>query len=212
MITKIGQKFLGLIDTHFPVGSKLHKIFNRGTVKVSYSCMPNMAAIIKRHNARICRAEEEGDDRSRHCNCRRPNQCPLNGKCLNSSIVYKATVDVSGTPAPKVYIGSTETPFKHRYANHLMSFRHERYENQTELSKYIWRLKREGKDYRIGWDILRRAPAYSSLSKRCDLCVTEKLMILFMDKSTLLNRRSELVSKCRHQNKVYLSNFVGGVT
>ena len=174
--------------------------------------MPNMGAIIKRHNARVCKTVQESEDQPRHCNCRKPDQCPLNRKCLTSSVIYKATVTEDGTSASKVYIGSAETPFKQRYANHLMSFRHDRYENQTELSKYIWRLKREGKGFNVDWDILRRAPAYSSLSKRCDLCLTEKLMILSADKSSLLNKRSEIVSKCRHQNKFYLSNFVGGVT
>ena len=56
--TTIGQQFLRLIDRHFvPVGSKLRKIFNRSTVKGSYSCMPNMGNIIKPHNARVRGAE-----------------------------------------------------------------------------------------------------------------------------------------------------------
>ena len=174
--------------------------------------MPNMGTIIKRHNARIRGAGREDDNQPRRCNCRKPEQCPLKGKCLTSKILYKATVVTDDTSAQKVYIGSTETPFKHRYANHLMSFRHEKHGNRTELSKYIWSLKREGKNFRVDWDILKRAPAYSCLSKRCELCLTEKLMILSADRSTLLNKRTEIVSKCRHQNKFYLSNFVGGVT
>ena len=31
-----------MLDKHFPKKSKLHKIFNRSTVKVSYSTMPNV--------------------------------------------------------------------------------------------------------------------------------------------------------------------------
>ena len=50
VITRVGQKFLKLIDKHFPVGSKLRKVFNRNTVMVSYSCMPSMGSIIKQHN------------------------------------------------------------------------------------------------------------------------------------------------------------------
>ena len=38
--TQVGQKFLKLIDKHFPVGSKLQKVFNRNMIKVSYSCRP----------------------------------------------------------------------------------------------------------------------------------------------------------------------------
>ena len=64
----------------------------------------------------------------------------------------------------------------------------------------------------FSWRILRKAFAYSSLSKRCNLCLTEKLMILSADKTTLLNRRSELISKCRHQNKLSLLSFEGTVT
>ena len=41
--TKIGAKFLNLVDTCFPPTNPLHKIFNRNTLKVSYSCIPNMA-------------------------------------------------------------------------------------------------------------------------------------------------------------------------
>ena len=124
----------------------------------------------------------------------------------------EAIVDTDNNPAPKKCIGSTETSFKQRLANHQTSFRHERYENSTELSKHIWKLKREGKAFRISWRILRKASAYSSLSKRCNLCLTEKLMILSADKTTLLNRRSELISKCRHQNKLSLLSFEGTVT
>ena len=33
-----------------------------------------------------------------------------------------------------------------------MSFKHEKYEDWTELSKYIWGLKREGKIFYVSWD------------------------------------------------------------
>ena len=51
--TNVAQKFLRLIDKHFPKTSKLHKIFNRNTVKVSYSCMPNVKSTISSHNNRV---------------------------------------------------------------------------------------------------------------------------------------------------------------
>ena len=40
--TNVGKMFLKLIGKHFPRGHKLNKIFNRNTVKVSYSCLPSM--------------------------------------------------------------------------------------------------------------------------------------------------------------------------
>ena len=53
--TNVGKMFLNLIEKHFPRSSKLHKIFNKSTVKVSYSCTQNMSQIIKGHNKRLFR-------------------------------------------------------------------------------------------------------------------------------------------------------------
>ena len=40
--TNIAKIFLKLVDKHFPHTHRLHKIFNRNTIKVSYSCMSNV--------------------------------------------------------------------------------------------------------------------------------------------------------------------------
>ena len=90
---------------------------------------------------------------------------------------------------------------------YMQSIRHEKYGNSTELSKYVWQLKKEGEEFKITWSINRRAQAYSNTTKRCNLCLTEKLSIINADKTTTLNKRTELVSKCRHQNKYYLAHF-----
>ena len=42
MKKKIGKLFSNLLDKHFPPSNKLQKLFNRTTVKISYSFMPNM--------------------------------------------------------------------------------------------------------------------------------------------------------------------------
>ena len=80
-----------LIDKHFPIGSKQRKVYNRNTVKVSYSCMLNMGSIIKQHNAHICGTEQEGDicSQPRECNCGQPERSPLNGHCLTSKLCTK---------------------------------------------------------------------------------------------------------------------------
>ena len=48
--TNIGKIFMKLISKHFPKQHKYYKIFNKNTVKLSYSCMPNMLSIITKHN------------------------------------------------------------------------------------------------------------------------------------------------------------------
>ena len=40
--TNVAKRFLNLVDRHFPKTNTLHKIFNRNTVKVSYSCTCQM--------------------------------------------------------------------------------------------------------------------------------------------------------------------------
>ena len=50
--TNVGKCFLALIDQHFPKSNPLHKIFNRNTLKLSYSCMSNVKTIISGIQAR----------------------------------------------------------------------------------------------------------------------------------------------------------------
>ena len=42
---------------------------------------------------------------------------------------------------PKKYFGIAGTSFKDRFRNHTRDFRHKKYVNSTELSKYLWQLK-----------------------------------------------------------------------
>ena len=46
--TNVAQTFLKLIDKHFPCSNRLHKIFNRNTIKVSYSCTDNTEQHVKK--------------------------------------------------------------------------------------------------------------------------------------------------------------------
>ena len=54
--TNVARDFQKLIDKHFPAASPFHKIFNRNTVKVSYSCcMNNVKRVISSLNKRVLR-------------------------------------------------------------------------------------------------------------------------------------------------------------
>ena len=59
--TNIGKRFLSVIDLHFPKSNPLHKIFNRNTIKLSYSCMPNVRTIISNHNKSELNKPEQTD-------------------------------------------------------------------------------------------------------------------------------------------------------
>ena len=51
--TNLGRSFLNIVDRCFSKNNPLHKIFNRHTLKLSYSCMPNMKTIISSHNKKL---------------------------------------------------------------------------------------------------------------------------------------------------------------
>jgi len=202
--TNVAKQFLKLIRKHFGKNHKYNKIFNRNNVKVSYSCMDNMKKIISAHNKKIINESETVD---RACNCRNKNLCPLNGKCLTSNVIYSAEIINENTQESKVYIGICETEFKTRYRNHQKALKNRKYEKDTELSKYVWKLRDEEINFNINWSIIRKARSYSPISKSCNLCLTEKLLLRnYKDKHKLLNKRSEMISKCRHENKYILKN------
>ena len=76
------------------------------------------------------------------------------------------------------------TTFIERHNNHSNSFNHEKYENETELSKYVWKLKKNSK-ISITWKMMshvttKRRPLY-----QCNLCLEEKYKILKQRKNPL---------------------------
>ena len=200
--TNIGKEFHKLLSTSFPANHKLHKIFNKNTVKLSYSCMPNFKMKLDSANKQKMNLHESSSaskDNQNGCNCRDRKTCPLMNKCLSKGLVYQATVKTQ--ESEESYVGMTETTFKLRYANHKQSFNNPVYRNQTELSKYIWSLKDKNLKFQIAWKILCFADPYNNCTKRCNLCITEKWIILCKPELGSLNCRVSLVSSCPHKNK-----------
>ena len=81
--TNIARNFLQLIDKHFPPNNKLYKLFNRYTICISYSCNENMKSFINRHDNRT---KSTNTNDTCHCNCRQPDQCPIQGNSLKTNI------------------------------------------------------------------------------------------------------------------------------
>ena len=186
--SNIARDFLRLIDKHFPKTNNPHTIFNRNTVKVSYSCTGNVRSSISRHNKHILNIKETPQNEHEPCNCRIPEDRPLQQNCLIKSVVYKAEIRSKDDGETREYIGMTANAFKSRFYNHKKSFNDARYENETELSKYVWKLKRNERDFDIKWSILKRVPAYTAGGKNCHLCLEEKLCLLKANKRSSLNK------------------------
>ena len=130
--TNIAKIFLRLINRHFPKSHRLRKIFNRNTVKVSYSCMQNMSKIFKGHNSKIIFTP---CNQLTLCNCRVNGECPMDDKCQTMDAVHDCRV-ISPEPQ-KIYSGLAEGKWKQRYYNHKTSFNHKRYLHETTLSSYV---------------------------------------------------------------------------
>ena len=129
----------------------------------------------------------------------------MNGNCLRKNILYTAdlTCDVANYER-KRYMGICATTFKLRYANHKKSFNHEIYKTNSELSAEIWRLKNMGKQFFLQWNIQKSSVPYTPETKRCNLCMSEKIEIALHEGKNLLNKRNEIISRCLHRKRFKL--------
>ena len=113
MLKQKSEKILNLIGRHFSKDHKYHKLFNRNTIKISYFCMSNIADRIKGHNNKILKQQQQHssiEKQQQTCNSRRKSECPLNGNCLQSGLVYQATIETDDTT--QKYIGLTKGDLK----------------------------------------------------------------------------------------------------
>ena len=79
--TNIGREFRRLLSKNFPPTHHLYKICNNNNVKLSYSCMLNMANLISKHNKSVLKRKTNSSNTTPLCNCRVKASCPLKGKC-----------------------------------------------------------------------------------------------------------------------------------
>ena len=121
-----------------------NKILNKSTLKISYSCLPNIKSILDSHNKKIA---NNVNNQVPTYDCKNLNDCPVKGSCLEKNVVYRADVTTEQDQVTKVYVGSTKRAFKARYKEHLASFK--RKQTGTKLTKYVHELKSKGKGYTI---------------------------------------------------------------
>ena len=176
----------------------LQKIFNRHTLKLSYSCMPNVKSTMASHRKSILsKATPAPTHQSRV-------GCPLEGQCLQTNVVYQATV--ASETSTESYVGLAIN-FKERYRNHNASFRHTKKRNETELSKHVWTLKDAKKNFQIKWKVLKKCQPYNNISKKRNLCLHDKFIIIRKKNVCSLNGRNKLASSCPHKNRFVFKNL-----
>ena len=83
----------------------------------------------------------------------------------------------------------------------MKSFNHRNCKSDTELSNRFWTIIDNNRNTNTTWKILRRHQAYNTSTKRCSLCLNEKLKLALHRTNTMLNKQTEILNKCRHRNK-----------
>ena len=123
---------------------------------------------------------------------------------MTPKIVYQADVRNDTNDERKFYLGVSEAPFKERFRNHKKEFTHKKYRNSTKFSKYIWQLNDANIVPTVTWKVVAKVFSDTKINF-CKLCLTEKVFIInALNDSQLLNKKSELINTCRHQNKLLL--------
>ena len=127
-------------------------------------------------------------------------------KTLSTNVLYLQRKDLSNV--------SIQKELKEIESNDCIiidnqSFKDKKHKNDTTLSSYFWDLKgNHNQILKLTWSNIRLAPGSSDISKRCLLCLHEKLLILnYHNLAELLNKRSELMAQCSHENKFLLSIY-----
>ena len=110
-----------------------------------------MGAIISAQNSKLLQPSQE---KKRMCNCRQKNECPVSGKCLEKSIIYRASE--TRTMGKPTYTGLTCNDFKSRWVAHKNSFNNIE-ANQTTLSSFLNKLKSKTVKFDLKWVIIDRA-------------------------------------------------------
>ena len=107
-----------------------------------------------------------------------------------------------------VYLSVAEGNWKQRFYNHKKSIKNKSYGNDTTLSSSLWDLKEKHNVFpTLTWSVVKSVPAYSNISKRCLVCLTEKVLIAtYENPEEMWNKKSKLMAKYHHNNKLLLSN------
>ena len=130
------------------------RLFNSSNVKMSYGCTSNMGSIIAAHNSRLLNEDFQKENPPKKepvCKC--GGACSLNGKCVDSDLVYSSQLTLTQSGEVKEYLGSTSQQARSRISQHTTDSKYERYKNRTNLAKTKWSLTEKNVDFTQTWKI-----------------------------------------------------------
>ena len=146
--------------------------------------MPNIESEISKSNLKIIEESKTQEKNETTCNCIVKTSCPVEGKYLSRSVIYKATV----THNNKEHhcIRSTARNFKIRYNEHMHSFKNKNLRESTKLSFFIQaaKFKKEMIKKNVKWKMMHKINQRKP-NKVWSLCNVERLEIAFADKKII---------------------------
>ena len=86
-------------------------------------------------------------------------------------------------------------------------FNHEKHKNDKQLSNELWKIKASKEEPVLVWKGLGQHQPYNVNTKRCLLYLNEKLQIAVFRGNNMLNKQTEVISKCRQENKYALASY-----
>ena len=87
-----------------------------------------------------------------------------------------------------------------------LTCRHKDNRTNTKLATYVWDKRDEGVEIKeVKWEILKKCQKYEPGGRKCDVCLSEKLIIMKDRDPNSLNKRSELNNSCRHRSRQKLA-------
>ena len=108
----------------------------------------HISSVIKQHNYKALSTTENLDQL---CDCRNKENCPLDDKCLQTCIIYKA--DGITNKDSHTYYGASAGELKSRYTSDTNSFRQRHHRQDAELLKHIWKLQDKGIKFNVKWSV-----------------------------------------------------------
>ena len=163
--------------------------------------MPNIKSNISTSKKEVL--HKPVNQNTRKYNCINKNTCPLNGNCFLENILYIVTIKSDKKNCQlRIFIVKTHSKNDKQTIKDLSNIN--RYKNDTKLSVEYWNLKAGNSKRKVTLAVKKPFRAYNPQSKRSSLYLNDKFEILEDKENNLLNKKSEAISKCRHQNKYML--------
>ena len=162
-----------------------------------------MSSVIKQRNHKVLSTIKNVD---RLCNIRNKDNCPPDGKslCRHVSFTRLMSSRIRTIKSTLVLVIEnlnldTITTYVH-FAIDITNKKH-------NFLKHIWKRQDKGINFTVKWSVAAYTLTYRCGSRRCHLCLTEKYLIARANHKNLLNKRTELISKCCHRNTYIFKNI-----